>query len=149
MKTLYTFALLLALSPAFCQNTNYDEALAKKLGADEYGMRMYQLVILKTGSNSSASKDQLSEWFQGHMANIHRMAEEGKLTVAGPFGKNEDGYRGIFILNVSTREEALELLKRDPVVANQVMVADIIPWYGSAALPEYLEVHKKIEKAKP
>ncbi len=34
-------------------NPNYDEALAKKLGADDYGMKQYVLVILKTGKNTT------------------------------------------------------------------------------------------------
>lgn len=31
------------------QNPNYDAALARKLGADDYGMKRYILVILRTG----------------------------------------------------------------------------------------------------
>ena len=54
MKT--TFVLLFFLVSgisviAQTTNPNYDEALAKKLGADDYGMKKYVLVILKTGEN--------------------------------------------------------------------------------------------------
>jgi len=80
------------------------------------------------------------------MANIGKLAANGKLVVAGPMGKNDKGYRGIFIFNVKTVAEAQELLKGDPAVQSKILEAEIYPWYGSAALPVYLETHKKIEK---
>ena len=70
----------------------------------------------------------------------------GKLVVAGPFWKNDKSYRGIFILNVSTLEEAGELLQSDPTIREKVLEAELFKWYGSAALPEYLKLQKKIQK---
>lgn len=32
-------------------NSNYNKALADSSGADDYGMKMYVLVILKSGTN--------------------------------------------------------------------------------------------------
>jgi uncharacterized protein YciI len=80
------------------------------------------------------------------MANINKMASEGKLVVAGPFGKNGKRYRGIFILNAKTEAEAKALLANDPAVSGNLLGAEIYPWYGSAALPMYLNDHKKIER---
>lgn len=41
-----------------------------------------------------------------------KMQEAGKLVLAGPIGKNEDKFRGIFILqNLNSEEDAKELLK--------------------------------------
>ena len=57
-------------------------------------------------------------------------------------------YRGIFILNVKTIEEANDLLESDPTIKEKVLEAEIFKWYGSAALPTYLPKHKKIEKKK-
>ncbi|MGB3198004.1 MAG: hypothetical protein WBB17_09795, partial [Saprospiraceae bacterium] len=37
-------------------NPNFDKALAEKLGGDDYGMKSYYLVILKTGTNTSTDK---------------------------------------------------------------------------------------------
>ncbi len=44
--------------------------------------------------------------FKGHMANINKLAAEGKLVVAGPLGKNDKNYRGIFIFDVDNVEAA-------------------------------------------
>ncbi|MGN6508124.1 MAG: YciI family protein [Chitinophaga sp.] len=134
---------------AAAQNTVYNKALADSLGADQYGMKMYQLVILKTGSNQLTDKEKISELFRGHMSNMERMVKDGKLAVAGPFGKNDKQYRGIFILSVKTKEEAEALLQTDPAVQSKMLEAEIYPWYGSAALPKYLEYHSQIVVEKP
>lgn len=40
------------------------------------------------------------------------MVDQGKLIAAGPLGKNENNYRGIFILNnVKTFEEAKDIIR--------------------------------------
>src|SRR6478672_5233429 len=73
--------------PTPVPNPNFDAALAKKLGADERGMRNYVLAILKSGPNYDKIKgDERSKIFLGHFANINRMAKDGTLLVAGPFG---------------------------------------------------------------
>ena len=64
-------------------------------------------------------------------------------------GKNDRSYRGIFILNVTSLDEAQELLQTDPAVEQKLLEAELFQWYGSAALPEYLKSHKKIEKYSP
>jgi uncharacterized protein YciI len=130
-------------------NPNYDHELAQKLGADDYGMKSYILVILKTGSNQTTDKDFISKCFRGHMENIGRLVEEGKLIVAGPLGKNDKTYRGIFILDVKTIEEAQSLLQTDMAIKEGLLDAELYPWYGSAALSEYLPASDKIWKLKP
>lgn len=128
----------------------YDAELAKKLGADEHGMKNYVFVILKTGPKDAEIKgDERKKMFEGHMANIGRLADEGKLAVAGPFGKNDRQYRGIFIFNVKTVEEAKALVETDPVVRSGMMIAEMTPWYGSATLMATGELHKKISKKAP
>jgi uncharacterized protein YciI len=135
---------------AFSQtaNPNYDKALADSLGGDEYGMKSYILVILKTGTNNTPDKKLVDSLFKGHLTNIGRLVAEGKLVVAGPLGKNEKTYRGIFILDVKTFEEASALLITDPAIKEKLLEAELFKWYGSAALPTYLPFHDKIEKNK-
>lgn len=131
------------------ENPNYDKALAEKLGGDEYGMKNYVFAILKTGPAKVEDKEERNRLFRGHMDNINRLADQGKLVVAGPFGKNDKNYRGLFILNVATVEEAKTLVDTDPAVKAGMFEVELILWYGSAALGEYINTHEKIEKFKP
>ena len=124
----------------------YDAALAQKLGADEYGMKRYVLVILKTGPKTDAPAAERQKAFAGHMANIQRLAKENKLALAGPMMKNDKGYQGIFIFNVPTIKEAEELVATDPAVAGGFLSFEFFGWYGTAALPEVLPIHARIEK---
>src|SRR5690554_1544335 len=160
MKSLFLVITLLMANLTFGQsnhskdttviNPNYNKTLAEKLGGDDYGMKSYFLVILKTGTNTTTDKDLIAKSFRGHMDNINRLVEEGKLVVAGPLGKNENNYRGIFILNnIKSVEEAKELLQTDLAIKNGLLDYQIFTWYGSAALPEYLPFSEKITKTKP
>ncbi|MBN2633555.1 MAG: hypothetical protein JXR66_08370 [Bacteroidales bacterium] len=130
-------------------NPNYDSTLAKKLGADDYGMKSYILVILKTGPNKATDNVFINKCFSGHLDNIDRLVKEGKMIVAGPMGKNNNSYRGIFILNLTSVEEAERLLQTDPAIKERLLDADLYSWYGSAALSEYLKYSEKIWKIKP
>lgn len=127
-------------------NSGYDPTVAKALGADDYGMKNYVLVILKTGSKEVEDKVVRDSLFSGHLQNIRRLAELGKLIVAGPLGKNDNAYRGIFILDVRTFEEAQELLETDITIKEKLLEAELYQWYGAAALPEYLKTQEKITK---
>ena len=160
MKYILVIIAVLAINLTFGQsnsgkdtlttNPNYNKKLAVKLGGDDYGMKSYFFVILKTGTNTTTDKEFISESFRGHLDNINRLVEEGKLIVAGPLGKNENNYRGIFILNnIKSIEEAVELLQTDPAIKNGLLDYEIFTWYGSAALPEYLPFSDKIWKSKP
>ncbi|MBW6497162.1 MAG: hypothetical protein K0B09_02110 [Bacteroidales bacterium] len=129
-------------------NPDFDPQLALKLGADDYGMKSYILVMLKTGTNQTTDTDFINACFRGHMENIGRLAAEGKLIVAGPLGRNEKTYRGIFILDDATLEEAEALLQTDPAISEKLLDAELYSWYGSAALPMYLDFSEKIWKLK-
>lgn len=130
-------------------NPNLDSTLAKSLGADDYGMKLYVLVILKTGDNKTTNKKLIDSCFTGHQTNIAKLAETKQLIIAGPFGKNNDHYRGLFLLNVTSIVEANKLLETDPAIKANLIMANLYPWYGSAAIPEYLNRHDKIWKIKP
>lgn len=144
--TLLSFFSLVAVAQT--DNPKYDKDLADLLQGDDYGMKAYILVILKTGTNTINNKETIDSLFKGHIENIDRLASTGKLVVAGPLKKNDKSYRGIFILNVNTIEEANALLTTDPAIKEKLLDVELFQWYGSAALPEYLKAHEKIEKKK-
>jgi uncharacterized protein YciI len=123
----------------------YDEALAQSVGADEYGMRRYVLVILKTGPNRVPDGPERDEMFRGHFANMQRLSDEGKLALAGPLD-GVDGWRGLFVMAVPDIEEAKTLVATDPVIIKGEMVAEYHKYYGSAALMTVAETHKRVQK---
>lgn len=149
LTILFTCLLFVSFAMAQKNNPNYDAELANKLGADDYGMKKFILVMLKTGSNTSSDETEKNEAFNGHMLNMERLVKEKILIVAGPIGKNDKTYRGIFILDVATIEKAEEITSTDPAIKAGYLEAEIYNWYGSAALSEYLEASDKIWKISP
>jgi uncharacterized protein YciI len=123
----------------------YDSALAKKLGADQYGMKHYVMAFLKSGPNQITDSVKRTELQKAHLKNIIRLANEGKLIVAGPF-LDDQPVEGIFIFNVETIEEAKALTNTDPAIQSGELVMELRPWYGSAALVELTALHQKIQK---
>ena len=129
-------------------NPSYDEALAKRLGADERGMRQYVMCFLKTGPLKVEDKAKRDELMKGHFGMINRLAAEGKLIVAGPFMNGGD-FRGIYLFDVKTIEEAQKLTETDPSIKEGYFKVEFIKWYGSAAMMEVNSIHKKIAKTNP
>ena len=74
MKNIFTITLFLITYLTFGQsnseketlnsNPNYDKTLSEKLGGDDYGMKSYFLVILKTGTNTTTDKELIAESFK-------------------------------------------------------------------------------------
>ena len=151
MKNLLTvfFCCLVFMAKAQSKMNNqavvYDSILAKKLGADQYGMKHYVMAFLKTGPNQITDSIKRIEMQKAHLKNIIRLANEGKLIVAGPF-LDDQPIEGIFIFNIESIEEAKALTNTDPAIQSGELVMELRPWYGSAALVEVAALHQKIQK---
>jgi uncharacterized protein YciI len=131
--------------PPTAISSGFDVGLAKKTGADERGMRGYVLVILRTGPKRMPDGAGRDAMFAGHFANMERLAKAGNLVLAGPFEKDADDWRGLFVFAVQDIGEAKALTATDPVIANGEMVADYHAWYGSAATMLIPELHEKLQ----
>ena len=127
------------------QTSGYDSLLAKESGADNYGMRRYVMALLKEGPNRTQDSIETVQIQRAHLDNITRMAEEGKLVMAGPFFDDWE-VKGIYIFAVETIEEAEELTKTDPAIQTGRLVMELHPWYGSAGLMKMGELHSKLAK---
>lgn len=151
MKKIASLILLAALGATAQAETPaakppvYDAELAKSLGGNDNGMRRYVFVVLRTGPNKVPAGPERTEMFAGHMANIQRLASEGKLAYAGPLD-GVNGARGIFIFSVESIDEAKALVATDPVIIKGEMVADYHSHFGSAGLMMVNQVHPKISK---
>ncbi len=126
-------------------NIFYDQQLADQYGADDYGMKKYVMAFLRKGPNRDLTPEESAALQNEHLKNIDRLADEGKLVLAGPFfGSGK--LRGIYIFNVDTIEEAKALTETDPAIQAGSLVMELKEWYGSAALMGLNDIHKTIQK---
>ena len=129
MKYLYGITLLLLSLNAWGQKRN---AAEKALVAPEkkYEMKQYYFVMLTKGARRDAIRDTavINELQRGHMANMGRLADEGKLVLAGPFG-DDGNWRDIFILDVKDEAEARAILDTDPAIAAGRLDYELHPWW--------------------
>lgn len=97
----------------------------------KFNIRQYWLVMIKTGPQDSVIKDSAKRAtiFAGHFSNMERLHKDGILKVAGPFGKNDLQWRGLFIFDCATKEEAEKYVATDPAVAAGIFIVDIVPWF--------------------
>lgn len=123
----------------------YDSVKAEKYGADAYGMKKYVVAFLKRGPNKSADSIEKSKLQKAHLENINRLAEEGKLVLAGPFFGDGD-LRGIYVFNVDNLEDARALTNSDPSIQAGVLRMELKEWYGSAALMAINDLHYSVSK---
>jgi uncharacterized protein YciI len=87
--------------------------------------KKYTLVFLHKKSDvDKISDEERKKIMDGHMANITRLAKEGKILAAGPF----DGGGGIFILNTTSAEEANGWLSTDPGVQAKRWNIELVPY---------------------
>ena len=93
-------------------------------------IKQFWFVMIKTGPKDAFDSVARAKLFEGHMANMKRLYNDGILKVAGPFGKNEFTWQGIFILDCETKEEAEKIVGTDPAVAAGLFAVDIIQWYS-------------------
>lgn len=102
--------------------------------ADEHA---HTLIFLKTGPQSGKlAQDENDKLFAGHFANMERLAREGHLLIAGPFGeeRHDKALRGIFVLDTGDRATARALAETDPPTRAGVFVLDYHDLSTSAAL---------------
>lgn len=92
-------------------------------------MKQYFLVLLKRGHNRTHDSATVVAIQKGHLDNITRLYNEGKIDIAGPMGHDGD-LRGIFIFNCSTYEEVLLHCNTDPAIKSGRLAVEIYPWWG-------------------
>jgi uncharacterized protein YciI len=80
-------------------------------------------------------KEQVDKIMEGHMANIQKMAKEGRLLVAGPF----EGGGGIFIFNSQSVDEVTQWLNDDPGVKAQRWNVEVQPYRWRVGQPRLVK----------
>lgn len=128
--------------------TGFDAEMAQAVQADQRGMRMYVMALLKAGPNRSQDEETAKSLQQAHMENIGRLAKEGKLVVAGPFGDKGE-LRGIYVFKTDSLDEAKQWTESDPAIQAGRLAMELHPWYGSAALVLLNDLHRRVQAPVP
>jgi uncharacterized protein YciI len=100
----------------------------------EYEMTTYVVGFFHRGPNWTAEQTDETRRIQaGHLANFGKLAEAGKLIVAGPFSDNGD-LRGMLIFKLNSVDEARTLMDADPALKAGRLTLDLHPWFAAAGL---------------
>ncbi|MBL7887964.1 MAG: hypothetical protein JNL24_00335 [Bacteroidia bacterium] len=119
---LFLILFLLSASLLFSQEKNEFEK--------KYEMKTYYMVFLKKGPNRDQDSATVAKLQEQHIAHLTKMADAGKMDLAGPFMDNGE-IRGICVYNVATKEEAEKLANEDPMVKAGRLIVEIHPWYAA------------------
>jgi uncharacterized protein YciI len=105
-------------------------AQVNKAPEKKYEMKMYYLVFLKSGTNRTQDSLTVKKLQEEHIAHLTKMAERGKMDIAGPVDSKGE-LRGICIYNVASREEAERLANEDPMVKAGRLAVEVLPFYSA------------------
>ena len=126
MKALLIILMLAgAVHHVSAQNT-----FESKEGDTTYVMQEYYMVYLIAGENRDGDSTEVAEIQAAHLGHLNRMAEEGHMSIAGPFG-DEGDVRGICIYNTATQEEAEKYANMDPAVKAGRLKVEVRPWWAA------------------
>jgi uncharacterized protein YciI len=111
-----------------------EEPAAKSNVPDPSTMTTYVVGFLKRGPGwTPGDSPELQKIQEGHMANIRRMHEMGKLILAGPFSDGGE-LRGMFVFYGGSLDEIRALVDQDPAVKAGRLVLELHPWYSAKGI---------------
>ncbi len=137
---LWTFCLMVITPAALAQSSNP----TAESRPPQFDNEQYQFGLLARGPKWTAENTpEVQKIQEGHMANINKMAQAGKLFAAGPILDN-GALRGIFIFRAASIDEAKALAAEDPAIKAERLKLEILPWFGSKGIGvKAAEEHKK------
>jgi uncharacterized protein len=115
---------------SLAQTATKAERHPKTFKMDSITLKQCYFVMLTKGSRRAEITDTavINKLQAGHMDNIKRLAAEGKILVAGPFG-DDGNWRGIFIFDCDMQEEVEKLLATDPMIKAGRLSYELHPWW--------------------
>lgn len=124
-KYLFTFLVaIFALSVHAQREFEYTE------GDTTYVMKRYVFMLLESGETKSKDSTEAAYYQKMHLEHFKKMADDGKLIVAGPF-EGGGSHRGLLIFDVETVEEALKLEGEDPMIKTDRLRMNAFYWWGA------------------
>ena len=91
-------------------------------------MKRYWLVHLLKGAHRDQDSASRTKIQAAHIANIVRLAKEGKIIMAGPIGVEND-LQGIFLMNCKDSSEVEAFVKTDTAVITGRLIMKYYPWW--------------------
>ena len=121
----------LAAAFAFLLGASFSAAEGPDVGPGGYEMTTYYVGFLYRGAKWTPEQtDETRKLQEAHMANIQKMAAEGRLVIAGPFTDGGD-LRGLYVFRAASAEEARALVESDPAVKAGRLRFELHPWYAA------------------
>ncbi len=96
--------------------------------AQQAEVKKYWTVFLTKGPAPEQDAVTAALIQEKHMSHIQRLADEGKLMVAGSFG-DSGRLRSMFILDCKDSLEAVRLIESDTAVVTQYLRFEVKPWW--------------------
>ena len=107
-----------------------EEKSVGEFGTDDYEYRTYYLGFLNRGEQRDQDSAAVMELQKTHLAYMSKLANEGKLVIAGPF-LDDWNTRGIVIYAVDSLDEAKALANADPAVKAGRLEVEVHPWMSA------------------
>jgi uncharacterized protein YciI len=120
-------------------------ALGAQVGAAPASTDLYEVVFIRPDpARKTLSKEDGERLQAAHMANIHKMADNGILMAAGPFDDEPVTISGIFVMKAASVEQAQKVAEQDPTVLAHRNTVDAHAWRGPTGIGvEYFRLHKQ------
>ncbi len=124
--------LFLLCCDVFCNyaTVNAQQTFEYEEGDTTYVMQEYYVVYLNAGDQPKLDSTEAARIQTAHLAHLERMAQEGYLSIVGPFG-DEGSPRGMCIYNTATAQEADSLAHIDPAVKAGRLRVEVRPWWAA------------------
>ena len=84
------------------------------------------IIIYKPGPAWVKDKPYWEQRLMEHGEYMHQLYKSGVLRFAGPFS---DNMGGATVIETTGMEEALNILRNDPAIINEVFIGELHPWY--------------------
>lgn len=104
-------------------------------GTPGEGRHVFVIAALMAGHpEAELGAEQVEAASRGHFANMKRLSEQGRLLLAGPSGVAGGDFRGLFVLDTASLEEAREWVASDPAVAAGLLQPELTTFSTSTDL---------------
>ena len=98
---------------------------------EPFAMRRFVFFFLDAAPDgASLAASEMINLQEGHLANLYRLAKEGKLHLAGPL-TDGGAHRGIGVMATDSIEEATQWMAADPMITAGQLVMVPLRWFAA------------------